>query len=58
MTCKHCEALEIEINRLKEQISRMHKEHNEEIREMNRDARDAVAEARWQARQGEDYGSW
>lgn len=31
---------------------------NEEIREAARDARDAAAEAYWQGRQGEDYGSW
>jgi hypothetical protein len=30
----------------------------EEQREAQREVRDAVAEERWRANQGEDYGSW
>jgi hypothetical protein len=58
MECRKCAALQAEIDRLHGVIARMRQEHNEDMRESARDARDAVAEARWEVRQGEDYGSF
>ncbi|MCD6674894.1 MAG: hypothetical protein LT106_18830 [Burkholderiaceae bacterium] len=51
-----------EIERLHAQIAQMRSDHNKEIRELERDARaeirDAVAEERWNAAQGDEYGSY
>lgn len=51
-----------EIERLHAQIDRMRRDHNAEIREIERDARhaviDAAAEERWKAAQGDEYGSY
>lgn len=47
-----------EIERLNARIVQMRREHNEEMRDAARDARESVAEARWQERQGEEYGSY
>lgn len=50
------------IERLHAQIAQMRREHNAEIREIERDARheilDAVAEERWKVTQGDKYGSY
>ena len=51
-----------EIERMHAQIAKMRRDHNAEIREIERDARhaigDAVAEERWKAAQGDEYGSY
>lgn len=51
-----------EIERLHAQIAQMRRDHNAEIREIERDARhairDAAAEDRWKAAQGDEYGSY
>lgn len=51
-----------EIERLHAQIAQMRRDHNKEIRELERDARaeirDAVSEERWNAIQGDEYGSY
>ena len=53
-----CAELQAEIERLNGTIRRINVEHREEIREIEKDARGAVTEARWQAKQGDEYGSW
>lgn len=46
------------IDHLHRQIAQLQQDMRDEQREAQRDARSAVAEARWQASQGEDYGSY
>lgn len=46
------------LDQREKQIERMKVDHQEEIRDMMRDARDAAAEARWEAKQDDDYGSY
>lgn len=46
------------IDYLHGQIAQLRQDMREEQREAQREVRDAVAEARWQASQGEDHGSY
>lgn len=46
------------IDYLHGQIAQLRQDMREEQREAQREVRDAVAEARWQAGQGEDCGSY
>lgn len=55
----HCRVVSREdYDKLLEMYRSLRKQHNEDMRDVEREARDAVAEARWEARQGEDYGSY
>jgi DNA-binding protein YbaB len=56
--CRKCAQLQEEIERIQNQIRRMRVEHEEDLREAGRDAREAIVEARWQERMGEDYGGF
>lgn len=47
-----------EIERLTRQVSDIHRAYQQEVRDAARDARDSAAEAYWQGRQGEEYGSY
>lgn len=57
-----CDEAAAEIERLHERIAQMRREHNAEIREIERDARaeirDTVSEERWKAAQSGEYGSY
>ena len=46
------------LDQREKQIERMKVDHQVEIHDMMRDARDAAAEARWEAKQGDDFGSY
>ena len=46
------------INSMQRTIEGQRKTINRMAKESNEDARDAATEARWQERQGEDYGSF
>lgn len=56
------DALRAELEACKAQITLERKQHCQEMREEQKaareDAREAVAEARWQAKQGDDYGNY
>lgn len=47
-----------EIEQLRAQVAEMRKRHSEDIRDLQREMRDAVIEERWAAQQGGDYGSY
>lgn len=55
-------AAEERVKTLESEIATQRQEHRKEIRQLERDAREdcraSAAEARWEARQGDDYGSF
>lgn len=53
-----CRALAAELLKMRRRLKDYQLGSMLEIREANRDARDAAAEAYWQGKQGDDYGSF
>ena len=53
-----CRALAAELLKERANLRAFNKQYREDMRDVARDARDAAAEAYWQGKQGEDYGSF